>query len=104
MLSIEVGCMDIGRVQPAGAGLGLADADHRGNQPGAIQTSASQRQLIQAVKALKGAELFGADRELTFVFDRQTRRTVVRIIDKRTHEVVMQLPAERVLQMAELRK
>jgi uncharacterized FlaG/YvyC family protein len=41
-----------------------------------------------------------APRELSFVFDRDTRKTLVRVINRTTQEVMMQIPAERVIQMA----
>jgi flagellar protein FlaG len=63
--------------------------------------SAEQRALIQAVKAVNGSELFGQDNELTFVMDRNTRRAVVRIVNRKTREVIQQIPAEYVLRMAE---
>ena len=62
---------------------------------------ADQRALIQAVKSVNTAQLFGADKELTFVKDRVTQRPVVRIVSKDTGEVVAQIPAENVLLMAE---
>ena len=95
--------MDTGRVQPAGAGLGMG-VDHLTYQPGAKEPPAAQRQLIQAVKALNGTELFGQDSELTFVFDRQTRKALVRVVKKDTREVLLQIPPESVLRMAEERK
>ncbi len=58
------------------------------------------RELVQAVKAMNEAELFGQDQELTFAMDRETRRPVVRIIDRKTNEVVRQIPPELVLRMA----
>ena len=63
-----------------------------------------QRELIQAVKAVDSTALFGADKELTFVMDRQTRRAVVRIVDRKTGDVLQQIPAEFVLRMAEEQK
>jgi flagellar protein FlaG len=63
--------------------------------------SAERRALIQAVKAVNGSELFGQDNELTFVMDRNTRRAVVRIVNRKTREVIQQIPAEYVLRMAE---
>ncbi len=60
-----------------------------------------QRELIQAVKALNAVELFGQNSELTFVLDRQTRRAVVRIVDRNTNEVLRQIPPEYVLRLAE---
>jgi flagellar protein FlaG len=45
--------------------------------------------------------MFGENSELTFVLDRQTRRPLVRIIDKKTNEVIRQIPPEYALRMAE---
>jgi uncharacterized FlaG/YvyC family protein len=94
--------MDIGRVQPAGAGAGTG-VDHLTYQPGLLTPKPEQRELIQAVKALNGSELFGQDSELTFVFDRNTRKALVRVVDKNTRELIMQLPPESVLKMAQER-
>ncbi len=63
--------------------------------------SADQRALIQAVKAVNGTELLGQDNELTIVLDRNTRRTLVRIVSRQTGEVIQQIPPEYVLRMAE---
>jgi uncharacterized FlaG/YvyC family protein len=60
-----------------------------------------QRALVHAVKAVNTTELFGQDRELAFSFDRNSRRTVVRIVNSKTGEVLQQIPAEYVLRMAE---
>jgi uncharacterized FlaG/YvyC family protein len=95
--------MDIGRVQPAGTNFGNTGVDHATTQTGPGTDPADQRQLIQAVRAVNGAELFGRDSELTFIFDRQTHKALVRVIDKRTREVVMQIPPEHVIRMAEER-
>jgi uncharacterized FlaG/YvyC family protein len=61
---------------------------------------AGQRALIQAVRALNAAELFGQNSELTFVLDRDTRRPVVRLVDRKTNEVIRQIPPEYMLRMA----
>jgi uncharacterized FlaG/YvyC family protein len=63
-----------------------------------------QRQIIQAVKALNATEMFGENSELTFVLDRETHRPLVRIIDKKTNEVIRQIPPEYALRMAEYLK
>ena len=65
------------------------------------EITADQRQIVQAVKALNATEMFGEDSELTFVLDRETRRPLVRIIDKKTNEVIRQIPPEYALRMAE---
>ena len=59
------------------------------------------RELIQAVKAVSQAELFGSGNELMFVMDRDSRRPVIRIVDRTTREVVRQVPPEYVLRLAQ---
>jgi flagellar protein FlaG len=64
-----------------------------------------QRELIQAVKAVNVAELFGQNSELTFVLDHETHRPLVRLVDRNTNEVIRQIPPEYVLRIAaELRE
>jgi len=76
---------------------GSAPTDHALPPP----ATADQRALIQAVRAINAAELFGQDNELTFVLDRAARRVLVRIIDKNTGDLVQQIPAEAIVRMAE---
>jgi flagellar protein FlaG len=68
---------------------------------GKQQNLERQRELIQAVRALNKAELFGQQNELTFTFDRQSRRPLLRIVDRETKEVIRQIPPESVLRMSE---
>ncbi len=65
------------------------------------EATAQQREIIQAVKAINPSELFGQNSELTFVMDRETHRPLVRIVDRKTNEVLMQVPPEYVLRMAQ---
>lgn len=65
------------------------------------ERTAEQREVIQAIKAVNAAELFGENSELTFVLDRETRRPVVRIVDRQTNELIQQIPPEYVLRMAQ---
>jgi flagellar protein FlaG len=67
----------------------------------APERTAEQREVIQAIKAVNAAELFGENSELTFVLDRESRRPVVRIVDRQTNEVIQQIPPEYVLRMAQ---
>ncbi len=60
-----------------------------------------RRQLIQAVHAVNAADLYGQEHELAFAVDRESRRAVVRIVDKKTRAVVDQIPSEQVLRLAE---
>ena len=88
--------MDVSSINPLAANLGAYAEPAAPRLP--VQ---DQRPLIQAVRAVNAAELFGQNNELTFIMDRASRRAVVRIVNRETHEVVDQIPAEYVLRMAE---
>ena len=73
--------------------------------PAAPGHAVANRDIIQAVKALNAASSFGDNNELTFMLDRNSRLAIIRIVDRKTKEVVNQIPPEYVLRMAEeLRK
>lgn len=91
--------MEIGPLQ----GVGQAPTNHL-SAPGADEL-AQNRQLVQAVRAVNQAAMLGDNRELTFMMDRQSQRPVIQIVDRKTKEVVDQIPPEYVLRVAEdLRK
>ena len=87
--------MEIGSVQSNTQALTVAPS------PVAPGRHPEQTEVIQAVKAINESELFGQQNELTFALDRETRRPVVRIVDRQTNEVVRQIPPETVLRVAE---
>jgi uncharacterized FlaG/YvyC family protein len=58
-------------------------------------------ELTQAVKAVNSAKLFGQDTELSFLMDRESKHFIVRLVEKDTHKVIRQIPAEQVLRWAE---
>lgn len=62
---------------------------------------AANREIIRAVHAVSGAELFGQNSELTFSFDRESRKPLIRVVDRRTNEVIRQIPPETVLRLAQ---
>ena len=65
------------------------------------QEAAQRRELIQAVKAVNSSEILGQQNELVFLVDSANRRAILRLVDRKTHEVVLQLPPEYVLRLAE---
>jgi len=85
--------MDAGTIHPIQS---LAAAIN--TQPAEQRTQ--QRELIQAIRAVNQSELLGQNNELTFVIDRDTKRPVVKIVDRTTGEVLDQIPPQRVLRMA----
>lgn len=88
--------MDTGSISPGAVSLAASLT----SQPSKDKVPEQHRELIQAVRALNGAEVFGNNQELTFVMDRETKRPVLRIVDRATGEVVAQLPPEHVLRLA----
>ena|ERR1041384_6712288 len=69
------------------------------------EDAAAAREAISAVRAANQTELFGEDRELSFMRDSRTHTPVVLIKDRHTGEVLHQIPPEQLLQMlAELQK
>lgn len=66
-----------------------------------VDRNAQSRDVVQAVKALNGTEMFGPENELRFQKDPQTQRMVVRLVNRKTSEVVTQVPPEYVLRLAE---
>lgn len=69
--------------------------------PATVDHRAENREVVQAVKALNGTEMFGEDNQLRFQKDPQTGRMVVRVVNNKTQEVVSQIPAEYLLRLAE---
>jgi uncharacterized FlaG/YvyC family protein len=59
------------------------------------------REIIQAVRAVNASVQLGDNNELTFSLDRQSRRPVIKIVNRETNEVVQQIPNEQVLRLAE---
>ena len=69
-------------------------------EPARMNQLAEQRELIQAVRTVNAAELMGQDNELSFLMDRETQRPVLRIVNRKTNEVIRQIPPEYVLEIA----
>ncbi len=86
--------MDINPTRPDAAPVLLVD------QPLPAREVAERRELVKAVRAINESSALGQNNELTYAVDRQSRKTVVRIINKQTREVVAQLPSEQVLELA----
>jgi flagellar protein FlaG len=69
--------------------------------PRSPEIRAEKREVVKAVGKLNETSHFGERNELTFLLDRQTGRPVVRVIDKKTREVIQQFPPEYVLRLAD---
>ncbi|MGP8248277.1 MAG: flagellar protein FlaG [Bryobacteraceae bacterium] len=62
--------------------------------------AAQNREIVQAVKAVNNAELYGPNQELTYQQDTASKRMVVRVVDSTTKQVLVQIPPEYVLALA----
>ncbi len=87
--------MDMHGVQP------VAPVLPAGTPPVPPAQAAGNREIIQAARAVEQSGAMGEENELTFQLDRRTQRVVLRIVDRKTREVVRQVPPEFVLRMAE---
>ncbi len=81
---------------PAKPAISPAEATAPVQQPGAIP---DLPQLAQAVKSINKT-LQEQAQGLEFAVDADSDRTIVKVIDKKTKEVLRQIPAEEVLQIA----
>ena len=62
---------------------------------------AERRELVQAVRQLEKTDLAGEGNELRLAFDRETKRPVVRIVNRETGELIQQFPTEEVIRLAQ---
>lgn len=69
-------------------------------EPAKMKQLAENRELIHAVRTVNAADLMGQDNELSFTFDRETQRPIIRVVNRKNNEVILQLPPEYVLQLA----
>jgi len=67
---------------------------------GQADIAAENRDVVRAVKAINSAEMFG-DNELEFQRDPQTHRMLIRVVNRKTKELVSQIPPEYVLRLSE---
>lgn len=63
--------------------------------------AAERRELVKAVRAINETRLLGEDHEVTFGLDRESRKTVLKIVNRETQEVIRQIPSEEALHLAE---
>lgn len=63
------------------------------------EEQAQNRQLIRAVRAVNGAELYGQDSVVTFVLD-QAGHALLQVVNRKTKEVIRQIPPQDVLSAA----
>jgi flagellar protein FlaG len=82
------------------SGLNRTPAAAPVSVPPPAEQQTQNREVIQAVRALNSAEMFGENNELRFQKDPQTHRMIVSIVDRKTKEVLSQIPPEYVIELA----
>ena len=66
-----------------------------------VDQAAENREVVHAVKALNSTEMFGEDNDLVFSKDPQSQRMVIKVINRKTKDVISQIPPEYVLALAD---
>lgn len=85
--------MDIASIKPGEFSLPSAPA-------ASGEETAQRRQLAQAARSVNSSGLLGRN-QLVFTVDRATHRPIIRVEDSETHEILLQLPPEYVLRLAQ---
>ena len=69
--------------------------------PVSTDAASQNRQVVQAVKALNKSEMFGQENGLEFQKDPDSKRWVVKVVNKTTGDVISQVPAEYLVRLAD---
>ncbi len=64
------------------------------------QQASERRDLIKATHIVNENQMLGSNSELVFLMDNAGHRAIMRVIDRETKEVIMQLPPDYVLKLA----
>lgn len=92
---------------PWEAGMEITAVDRSGHPMAApaeavpAAQAAENREIVKAVQAVNGTEMFGDESQLVFQRDPESHRMVVRLVNRKTGEVIAQIPPEYVLRLAE---
>lgn len=90
--------MKVGDIAPVQTAAPVADVSSVGVQT--RQEAVEKRAVLQAVKELDLPELNRPNRGLNISYDRETRQSIVQIVDRDSGEVVQQIPGKDVVERA----
>jgi len=68
-------------------------------QPGAVE-AVQRREVAAAARSINASGYLGQN-QIVFVVERGTNRAILRVVDRETNEVVLQLPPEYLLRLAQ---
>ncbi len=83
-----------------GISAGVLAVDAVGASPEARLEASDKRAVLVAVKELNLPELTEPNRGLNISYDRETRQSIVQIVDRDSGEVVKQIPGKDVVARA----
>jgi uncharacterized FlaG/YvyC family protein len=66
-----------------------------------VPANEQQRSLIRAVSTVNTAQALGPENEVTYQVDRKANQMVLRVVNRKSGQLVNQIPPEYVLRMAE---
>jgi len=72
-----------------------------GATPVPVEKATENREVVQAVKALNNTQMFGQENDLVFQRDPDSKRMVIRVVNRKTKDVISQVPPEYILRLAE---
>ncbi|MGI5310130.1 flagellar protein FlaG [Rheinheimera sp. WS51] len=79
----------------------LSDADNKSlNETAKKEVQPSEAEVEQALSIVNKAAVF-EQRSLTFTMDEDSGRTVVKVIDKNTEQMIRQIPSEELLKVSQ---
>lgn len=79
----------------------LSEADNKSlNETAAKEVQPSEAEVEQALSIVNKAAVF-EQRSLTFTMDEDSGRTVVKVIDKNTEQMIRQIPSEELLKVSQ---
>jgi uncharacterized FlaG/YvyC family protein len=90
--------MKVGEITPVAAGLPAVEPIAATSL--SRHEAAEKRAIVAAVRELELPELNLPNRGLSIEYDRETRQSIVQIVDKDSGEVVQQFPAKDVVERA----
>ncbi len=68
--------------------------------PPATVEAVQRREVVAAARSINASGYLGQN-QIVFVVERGTNRAILRVVDRETNEVVLQLPPEYVLRLAQ---
>ncbi len=80
--------------------IGSSAAIGSSQPPPTPQQASDRRELIKATNIVNANQALGSNSELVFLMDNGGHRAIMRVIDRETKEVIMQLPPDYVLKLA----